>query len=60
MGVVFAKWRLLVVDLEWSPQKPDRRATQRDEAAIKEWKRTQWPQIKKNQYDLWTMKRQAL
>ena len=42
-----AVWRLLVVDLEWSPQKPERRATQRDEAAIEEWKRTQWPQIKK-------------
>ena len=42
-----AVWRLLVVDLEWSPQKPERRATQRDEAAIQEWKRTQWPQINK-------------
>jgi transposase len=42
-----AVWRLLVVDLEWSPQKPERRATQRDEAAIEEWKRTQWLQIKK-------------
>ena len=42
-----AVWRLLVVDLEWSPQKPERRAMQRDEAAIEEWKRTQWLQIKK-------------
>lgn len=42
-----AIWRLLVADLKWSPQKPERRATQRDEAAIEKWKRTQWPQIKK-------------
>lgn len=42
-----AVWRLLVVDLEWSPQKPERRATQRDEAAIQDWKHKQWPQIKK-------------
>jgi transposase len=42
-----AVWRLLVVDLEWSPQKPERRATQRDEAAIEDWKHKQWPQIKK-------------
>ncbi len=42
-----AIWRLLVVDLKWSTQKPERRATQRDEAAIEEWKRNQWPQIKK-------------
>lgn len=42
-----AVWRLLVADLKWSAQKPERRATQRDEPAIEEWKRKQWPQIKK-------------
>jgi transposase len=42
-----AIWRLLVVDLRWSTQKPERRATQRNEAAIEEWKSKQWPQIKK-------------
>ena len=42
-----AVWRLLVVDLKWSTQKPERRATRRNEAAIEEWKRNQWPQIKK-------------
>jgi transposase len=42
-----AVWRLLVVDMEWSPQKPERRATQRDEAAIERWRKEQWPQIKK-------------
>jgi len=41
-----AVWRLLVVDLGWSTQKPERKATQRDEAAIEEWKKKQWPQIK--------------
>lgn len=49
-GVKYASsavWRLLVVDLRWSTQKPERRATQRDEAAIEEWKRKQWPKIKK-------------
>ena len=42
-----AVWRLLVVDLGWSTQKPERKATQRDEAAIEEWKKKRWPQIKK-------------
>lgn len=42
-----AVWRLLVVDLRWSTQKPERRGTQRNEAAIEEWKSKQWPQIKK-------------
>ena len=40
-------WRLLVADLHWSAQKPTRRATQRDEAAIAHWKRYVWPHIKK-------------
>ena len=30
-----------------SPQKPVRRATQRDEAAILRWKNERWPQLKK-------------
>ena len=42
-----AVWRLLVVDLEWSSQKPERRDTQRDQAVNEEWKRTQFPQVKK-------------
>ena len=42
-----AVWRLLVHDLKWSTQKPERRATQRDEAAIEQWKKRTWPQIKK-------------
>jgi transposase len=31
----------------WSPQKPTRRATQRDEAAIKRWRERDWPALKK-------------
>jgi transposase len=40
-------WKLLRHSLGWSWQKPERRARQRDEAAIDHWKTTPWPQIKK-------------
>lgn len=33
--------------LGWSPQKPERRAVERDELRIRTWKRTTWPAIKK-------------
>lgn len=33
--------------IDWSPQKPTFRATQRDEEAIARWKEDQWPRIKK-------------
>jgi len=33
--------------LGWTPQKPERRALQRDEAAIARWKREDWPRVKK-------------
>jgi transposase len=33
--------------LGWSPQKPERRALQRNEAAIQEWKANNWKRIKK-------------
>ena len=39
-------WKLLS-SLGWSCQKPERRALQRDEAAIAHWKRYRWPHIKK-------------
>ncbi|TAJ28428.1 MAG: IS630 family transposase [Nitrospirae bacterium] len=39
-------WKLLV-SRGWSCQKPERRALQRDEAAIAHWKRYRWPHIKK-------------
>ena len=39
-------WRLLR-SLGFTPQKPERRAIQRDEAAIRHWKRKRWPALKK-------------
>ena len=33
--------------LDWSPQKPERRALERNEAAIQKWKTTDWKRIKK-------------
>ena len=33
--------------LGWSHQKPERRAVERNEAAILEWKRSVWPRVKK-------------
>ncbi|MBI4587343.1 MAG: winged helix-turn-helix domain-containing protein [Candidatus Rokubacteria bacterium] len=39
-------WRLLV-GLGCSYQKPERRAQERDEAAIERWKRVRWPAVKK-------------
>lgn len=37
----------LLHQLHWSPQKPERKAVERDELAIKEWKRSVWPRVKK-------------
>jgi transposase len=37
----------LLKEIGWSCQKPIRRATQRDEQAIEEWKRVKYPAIKK-------------
>jgi len=37
----------LLRSLGFSPQKPERRARERDEAAIRGWVRTQWPRVKK-------------
>jgi transposase len=39
-------WKILRA-LGWSCQKPERRATQRDEAVIAHWKRYVWPQIRR-------------
>lgn len=39
-------WRFLQ-SLGWSCQKPEKRARERDEAAIQKWKRKKWPYIKK-------------
>jgi transposase len=34
----------------WSCQKPERRARERDEAAIERWKRTRWPRVKRGRF----------
>jgi transposase len=39
----------LLKAVRWSPQKPARRARQRDEAAIARWREDTWPAIKKGQ-----------
>jgi len=36
--------------LQWSPQKAERRALERDEKAIQRWKQKDWPRIKKKRY----------
>ena len=37
----------LMHSLNWSPQKPETRALERDEEAIERWKRKDWPRVKK-------------
>lgn len=37
----------LLHQLGWSHQKPERRAIERDEAAITDWKQSVWPAVKK-------------
>jgi transposase len=39
-------WRILRA-LGWTPQRPAGRALERDETAIRRWKRVRWPQLKK-------------
>lgn len=39
-------WRLLR-RLGWSPQKPERRAVERNEREIRRWVKKEWPRIKK-------------
>ena len=50
-GVRFSQahvWRILGA-LGFSPQKPDKRAIERDEDAVRHWKRSTWPALKKAQ-----------
>jgi transposase len=37
----------LLHSLGWTPQKPERRALERDEEEIERWKQKEWPRIKK-------------
>lgn len=48
-GIVYHPDHLgrILHDLGFSPQKPQRRARERDEAAIERWRRHDWPRIKK-------------
>jgi transposase len=49
-GVTFSQvhvWRLLGA-MGFSSQKPERRAIERDEAAVLAWKRKTWPALKKS------------
>ena len=39
-------WRILTA-MKWSCQRPTGRASQRDEAAITQWKDKRWPALKK-------------
>jgi transposase len=39
-------WHVLH-NMGWSPQKPERRARERDEKAIERWRKKDWPRIKK-------------
>ena len=41
-------WKLLREGLNWSCQKPEKRALQRDEEKIRQWKARIWPHIKKS------------
>lgn len=48
-GVRFGQtqiWRILGA-LGFSPQKPEKRALERDEEAVRSWKRRTWPSLKK-------------
>jgi transposase len=40
-------WRLLRQRLGWSVQRPERRASERDEQAIARWVQQEWPRIKR-------------
>ncbi len=48
-GVTFSTghvWRILRDSLGWSPQRPSGRALERNEVAIRQWKRERWPALK--------------
>lgn len=42
-------WKLLI-NLGWSPQRPEGRARERNQAEILNWKRKVWPAIKKKRF----------
>jgi transposase len=42
-------WSILRHELQWSWQRPARRATERNDEAIHQWVKKRWPQLKKGQ-----------
>ena len=48
-GVLYSRAHVsrLLKALEWTPQRPIERASQRDEAAIEAWRAKRWPELKK-------------
>jgi transposase len=42
-------WSILRHELKWSWQRPARRATERNDAAVHQWVKKRWPQLKKRQ-----------
>ena len=40
-------WRILRQQLGWTRQRPARRAVERDDAAIAQWVKQRWPNLKK-------------
>jgi transposase len=42
-------WSILRQGLKWSWQRPARRATERDDEAIRQWVKKRWPALKKEQ-----------
>jgi transposase len=48
-GVSYSKSHVsrLMKEVDWTPQKPIERATQRDEVQIEEWRTEIWPELKK-------------
>jgi transposase len=49
-GVLYSEagvWKILVQRMNWSRQRPARRALERDDEAIVRWMKKDWPRIKK-------------
>lgn len=48
-GVAYSRSQVsrLLKTLNWTPQRPLERASQRDEAAIEAWRTAHWPELKK-------------
>jgi len=43
-------WYILRHGLDWTWQRPARRAVERDEEAIEQWVEKRWPQLKKHSW----------